>query len=158
MQVTRMRKVDKEIGDDQLIVEVLNRATILRLGLARKGWPYVIPMNFAYVDGCIYLHTGRKGRKMDFLAQNDKVCFEVDLEVEMVPHERPCDWQARYASVVGYGRAVVLEDEAQRLAGLMAVVERYTGSAEHQLPPEKVRATAVIRIDIEGMTGRRSLG
>ena len=48
------------------------------------GWPYVIPMNFGYTwdeDGLtLYFHGGVKGKKIDSLGADPRICFELDCE------------------------------------------------------------------------------
>lgn len=39
-----------------------------------EGNPYVVPMNFGYEDGIIYLHSGPEGSKVEMLEHNN-VCI-----------------------------------------------------------------------------------
>ena len=70
--------------------EILQRADVGRLGLADDDEPYVVPLNFAYSDGCIYFHTGFEGRKLEIIQKKPRVCFEVDEQLEIVINEQPC--------------------------------------------------------------------
>ena len=82
----------------------------------------MVPVNFGYAKGCIYVHSSLKGRKMDILRDHPRVCFEVDLEVEVVTGERPCDYTTNYKSVIGFGQAKLLEDDEAKLEGLRAIM------------------------------------
>jgi hypothetical protein len=53
-------------------------------------------MNFAYHDNCIYLHSAPEGRKIDILKNNDRVCFEVDIQTQIVKDSQACNWSMRY--------------------------------------------------------------
>jgi nitroimidazol reductase NimA-like FMN-containing flavoprotein (pyridoxamine 5'-phosphate oxidase superfamily) len=55
-----MRRKDKEITDRQQIDEILSKAEIIRLAVVDNGLPYIVAMNFAYVDGFIYMHSAKK--------------------------------------------------------------------------------------------------
>jgi len=148
-----MRKKDREITDKSILHELLKRARICRLGLFDGEWPYVVPVNFAYADGCIYVHSAPKGRKMDILREHPRVCFEVDTEVELMAGERPCDYTTKYKSVIGTGLAVLLTDADEKLKAL-GILMRHHGAPAEGFRPEVLPVTAVIRIDISSMTGK----
>lgn len=111
-----------------------------RLGLCVEGEPYVVPVAYGYSDGAIYFHGAKKGKKIDFIEKNDRVCFEVD------------EWQKGWASVICYGKVTLREDiEAKKKCFelLMGV----------DLPEDRIKgAIAYVGvIDIEEMTGRCSM-
>ena len=56
-----MRRKDKEITDPALLSAILREAFVCRLGLAGDGEPYVVPVNFVYSGGCLYLHSACEG-------------------------------------------------------------------------------------------------
>lgn len=65
------------------IAAVLDEQRIGRLAMAdRQGTPYVIPLPFCWLDGCLYLRVPLSGRKGQVLAENPRVCFEVDWYTE----------------------------------------------------------------------------
>ena len=50
------------VGNEQ-IESVLKQCSICFVGMAdTDGTPYVIPMNFGYKDGSLYLHSAQEGR------------------------------------------------------------------------------------------------
>jgi nitroimidazol reductase NimA-like FMN-containing flavoprotein (pyridoxamine 5'-phosphate oxidase superfamily) len=151
-----MRRKDKEIKEPEEIVEILRRAPVCRLGLCRDDVPYVVPLNFGYRDGCLFLHCAKEGRKMDMIRTNPRVCFEMDTDVEVIRAEQPCDWGMKFASVIGFGTASVLEDPEEKKNGLDAIMEHYGSKPEHPYPESYLKHTAVIRIEVEEMTGKRS--
>ncbi len=148
-----MRKREREIKDKSALEQLLLQSTICRLGLYDGDWPYVVPVNMGYDHGRVYFHSSLKGKKMDILRTNPRVCFEVDCDVEVVTGERPCDYTTRYKSVIGFGTAVFVEDEAEKLEALRIIMRRHAGPVEG-FRPEVLPRTAVVRIDIESVTGK----
>ena len=148
-----MRKKEREIKDKAILDQLLMQSRICRLGLFDGKWPYVVPVNMGYEAGRIYFHSSKKGRKMEILREHPNVCFEVDSDVEIVTGDKPCDWTTYYKSVIGFGTAVILEDEAEKLAGMRVIMRRHGGPVEG-FKPEVVPVTAVVRIDIASMTGK----
>ena len=54
-----MRRTDREIKDIKEIEAILNESKYCHLGLVDEDQPYVVPMNYAYSNGCLYLHCTR---------------------------------------------------------------------------------------------------
>ena len=48
------------------------------------GTPYVLPMNFGYKDGVIYLHSAQDGRSISILERNPKVCITFSIDHALV--------------------------------------------------------------------------
>lgn len=61
-----MRRADKEIKSKNEIEKVLREAEVLRISFSEDNRPYLVPMNFAYRDSCIYLHSAPEGRRWIF--------------------------------------------------------------------------------------------
>jgi hypothetical protein len=131
---------------------LLRRAEVLRLGLIEGGEPYVVPVNFGYDGERIYVHGPREGRRISALSEGARVCFEVD-EGEIVPADRPCGYTSRFRSVIGYGTARLLGDDAEKLHGLDVIMRHYESSGAG-IPPEKCAITSVLEIVIESIDGK----
>ena len=44
-----MRKREREITDEAMIRDILDRAQVMHLGLSDEGQPYVVPMYYCYL-------------------------------------------------------------------------------------------------------------
>jgi len=156
-----MRQAKKEILDRNLIVDLLNTCHVGRLGtIGPDGYPMVKPVNFAYKEGRVYFHSARSGEKIDHISRDSRVCFEVDLPIALVKtRSTPCRAEYLYRSVVIKGRATVVEDAAERQHGLSLLMKKYQPEGGYSdFPEEKMKITAIVRIDIEEMVGKQDLG
>ncbi|MEW6553786.1 MAG: pyridoxamine 5'-phosphate oxidase family protein [Actinomycetota bacterium] len=149
-----MRKREKEITDPAVIEEVINRASVCRIAMCDGGKPYVVPMNFGYRDGRVYLHAAREGRKLDILRENNHVCFEVDVDHELETAGHSCGYDMRYRSVIAFGKAFLVEDDDEKRRGLDAIMEHYGEEGPHLYREKNLSLTQVIRIDIEEITAK----
>jgi len=151
----RMRRKDREITDKREIEKILENAFVCHLGLVDGDRPYVVPMNFAYHEGAIYLHCASQGRKLDIIRKNSNVCFEMELTPGTIIEngDQPCDWGTKFRSVIGNGKAVLLESPEEKIAALNIFMGRFS-DVKFTFPEHEVLAVAVIRIDIEEMTGK----
>ena len=144
-----------EIVDPEKIESIILKAKVCRLGLADGNQPYVVPLSFGYHENSLYFHTGKKGRKMAILKKNNRVCFEMEVDLEIVPADDPCKWNMRYRSVVGYGRAVILENPAEKIKALDVLVKHY-GGAVTAYDEKRVNGLAVIKVAIDSVKGKES--
>lgn len=150
-----MRRSEKEITQRADIEAIIRKARVCRLGLAAGGQPYVVPMCFGYRQKVLYLHGAHEGRKMEIIRQNPRVCFEFDLGVAIIKASSSCGWGMRYQSVIGFGRAEVLVDEEEKRQGLEIIFGQYSDRPA-QFTEQAVKATTVIRVAVEEMTGKQS--
>ena len=120
--------------------------------MGADGYPYAVPLNYAFHDGKIYFHCAKTGHKIDNMAHHAKVSFCVVTDAEIVPEK----FSTRFKSVIAFGNAVeVFEDEKE--AGLLALVQRYSSNyiAEgKKYIASDIHKTKVFKIEIEQMTGK----
>ncbi len=144
------------IEDQHQIEEILSKAKFLRVALSDADTPHIIPMAFGYKDNHIYVHSSKKGEKIDILKKNPKVCFEADIDADIITTDDICTYDVRYRSVIGYGQAKFLEDYNEKVEGLTVMSEHYEKKGPFEFGEEKVNRLLVIKIEIERMTGKES--
>ena len=150
-----MRRKEKEISERSGINAILKKATVCRLAMVNGDKPYIVPLCFGFQDDVLYFHSGLKGQKIDCIRNNPNVCFEFDLIGGPKEAEEPCSWGITYQSVIGFGQAVFVEDSDEKHKALNIIMAQYSDQP-FQFPQNKVDATAIIRVEIESMTGKHS--
>jgi nitroimidazol reductase NimA-like FMN-containing flavoprotein (pyridoxamine 5'-phosphate oxidase superfamily) len=150
-----MRRKEKEITDIEEIEQVIKKAKVCRLGLVDNDGAYIVPVCFGYDRNNLYFHSAPEGRKMELIKKNKRVCFEIDTDVEIVNAEKPCGWTTKYRSVIGTGRAYILEKDEEKVHGLSLIMRQYS-EGKPSLDFEKLDSVLVVKIDIESMTGKKS--
>lgn len=136
--------------------DILSKAKFIRIALSDSETPYIVPMSFGYKENDIYLHSSRKGRKIEILKKNPMVCFEAAVENELITADEPCKYNFRYMSVIGHGKAKFLEDYTEKVRGLTVLSEHYGKKGPFEFEEWKVNRLCVIKIEIERMTGIES--
>jgi len=155
-----MRRTDREVTDLAEIKAVLNDAQIVHLGLVDGGAPYVVPMHYGYTlaDGrlTLYLHSAPEGRKLDVIRADARVFVEIDVLDGMNPGgELACKYGAAYRSVMGSGRACIVTDAAEKARALEILMRTQTGR-DFAITGEMAAGVAVIRVDVDAFTAKRS--
>lgn len=151
-----MRKADREIVGAESIAQVLSRCDAIRIGISSDPAPYVVPVSFGMeiCDGriTVYFHGALAGKKAELLKKNPLVCVEADLchgFVENGHGGATCDFEG----VIGYGVAELVEGE-EKARGLRLLLE-HCGMADYRCTPEVTAATAVYRIRLDDVCGKR---
>lgn len=150
-----MNRKDSEITDIKEIEEILNRSNVIRMAVCDYNSPYIIPLNFGYKDKSIYIHSSKKGMKIDILKKNNNVSFEVDGDHELVSSDKACGFSMKFTSVVGFGKAYFISDSKEKKQALDTIMAHYS-KGDFDYSSEQIEKICIIRIDIESMTGKKS--
>ena len=151
-----MRRKELRIEDKDTLETILHRAQVCRIGLCYDNIPYIVPVCFGYRDNCLYIHSAREGKKIEIIRKNDSVCFEVEVDVELLPNRLACDFAMRYRTVIGFGTAHIVEDVEQKIHALNILMDHYSEDRLHEYREKVIPKVAIIKIEIDSMTGKRS--
>lgn len=126
---------------------------------SEAGEPYITPLNFRYREGKIYFHSKLIGKKLDNIAGNRRVCFETSaVEKITVSYDRPCACATRYTSVLAFGTARLISDDAEKTVLLNLLVEKYSGGKAFEPVVERHAADcAVVEIRIDEISGKMNV-
>jgi uncharacterized protein len=156
-----------EIQSKQRIVEFLNNQPVGRIAsLDENGYPQVIPMNFVYNGGVIYMHSHPFGEKLDNIRRNPKVGFEVDQHVCFLPsyyfHMTDASQaDTLYISVVVKGKAQIVQSNEEKAVALNALMEKYQKEGRYEALDANmpsVHEVAIIKVIPRDMRGKYKIG
>ncbi len=150
-----MRKSEMEITDESAIEAIINASLVCRLALSDGDQPYIVPLSFGYQDRTLYFHSALEGKKIDIIKINNRICFEFDINTEIIEAEKACKWGIKYQSVIGFGKAVLVENIEEKQKALNIIISQYSDQNFH-FPDKAIKKTAIIKIKIEKMTGKHS--
>jgi nitroimidazol reductase NimA-like FMN-containing flavoprotein (pyridoxamine 5'-phosphate oxidase superfamily) len=136
---------------------ILRRETWGCLGLCRDGEPYVVPLNYAYVDGKILFHCALEGLKLDCIRANPNVCFVVARQEATVSDHGGTKCHIDCDSVICTGTARIVDDLEDRAAVLNAFNRAFKPEAE-DLAENRVGGCGAVEITVTKITGRRERG
>ena len=157
-----MKKNDSVEGGLREMEEILKHAEVGRLGLCDGSTPYIIPLNFAYLDGKIGFHCDWTGKKLDLIAQNSRCCFEVDDFKGEVSYHYDSLCHLDYDSVIATGKAHI--EKAEELvweffqllhAKYKEIYRKPVSEGGKVFDRKRVGEACCVVIDIEELTGRR---
>jgi nitroimidazol reductase NimA-like FMN-containing flavoprotein (pyridoxamine 5'-phosphate oxidase superfamily) len=149
-----MRRKELEIKDRKEIEAIIDTGKICRIALSYNDKPYIVPMNYGYEDNTLYFHSAKVGKKIDLIGKNNSVCFEITVNHGIKNTGIPCKWENSYACVIGYGKASLIDDPEEKIKALNILVGHYAPDTFYEFSEGNLSSTAVIKIDIEEMTGK----
>ena len=156
-----------QIRSREKIIEFLNQEHVGRIAtIDSEGYPQIIPMNFVYVDGSIYMHSHTRGEKLDNIRLNPKSGFEVDRELEFLPSyfSSPTDASLAdtlYISVVIKGQSTLVTDLDEKSLALNSLMKKYQPEGRYEpLHPQMdvLNHVAIIRIIPDNIHGKYKIG
>lgn len=149
---------EREVTDRNEIIEILDKCKIVHLGLIDGDMPYVVPMNYGYtMEGgrlTLYMHGATKGRKTDLIRTNPNVFFEMECDVTPFDGKAACQYGTSYQSIMGEGRAEILDDVEEKKKALSIFMKSQTGR-DFEFQDKMVSVVNVIKIQVSDYTAKR---
>ncbi len=116
-----LRREDRRL-DDAAAMALLKRGEYGILSTSDKhNRPYGIPVNYVVMEETIFFHCATEGQKLENITANKEVSFCVVGKTELIPEK----FSTRYESVVVSGNANLIDDQAQKINALGALVAKY---------------------------------
>ncbi|MCP4760562.1 MAG: pyridoxamine 5'-phosphate oxidase family protein [archaeon] len=153
-----MRRKEKEIEDQDKIELILKKSMIGRIGLSQSDVPYIVPVNYIYDNGTIYVHSAKEGKKIEILKNNNNVCFEVDILGDLKTNEIACKFTQEYQSVMGFGKAYILTDKEKKIEKLNLIMKKYSteSKSKWEYNDKIIENILIIEIIFDKITGKQS--
>ncbi len=154
--VYHVRRRDKEITDREEMKEVLRSTKYVTLSLSMKNEPYLVTLSHGYDDrrNCIYFHCAKEGKKIDYVKANSKVWGQAFIDHGYA--DGKCNHI--YTSVHFSGKITLIDDLDEKLEAMKCMIRQLERDPEPmiaRLKPERLRDTAMGRIDIDYMSGKK---
>lgn len=162
-----IRYSKRTITDQEQIASFLHTAKVGHLGMSDEREPYIIPLNFAWWNGCIYFHGADSGRKIEMINENNRVCFSVCEEHGTIASPVPAHIDTAYMSVFLSGTIERVQEPAEMRDAMQAMIDKYVpGYFSDPLPLQHVlkyrssmgSVTAIFRITPDTLTAKGNPG
>jgi nitroimidazol reductase NimA-like FMN-containing flavoprotein (pyridoxamine 5'-phosphate oxidase superfamily) len=137
--------------DFATIAGILDEGTVCNVGFVVNAQPIVLPTIYGRIERSLYIHGSALARWMHGLIGEAPLCVTVSILDGLVLARSAYQHSLNYRSVIVLGRAEPVDDGAEKLAALRAMVEHVCrgrwddvrGPADNEL-----QATQVLRVDI----------
>jgi nitroimidazol reductase NimA-like FMN-containing flavoprotein (pyridoxamine 5'-phosphate oxidase superfamily) len=147
-----MRRKDKLMKREETIKIIENGTHGVLSVIGDQGYPYGIPMNYAYQDEKLYFHCALTGHKIDALLNNPKSCFTIIGSEQIIPEEL----NTNFMSVIVFGQARIAES-SEKISSLRIIGNRFASMFPEIVEKgiaNELSKTAIIILEIEHITGK----
>lgn len=118
----------------------------------------MVPLNFAYYKGKIYFHCVKEGKKLEYISNNPRVCFEVSSFLGIKKDEKPCQFGTYYRSVIAFGEACIIEKAEERTEALQKLLEKYVkGNVKPVFDERELERVAIVEVSFKKITGKQCI-
>jgi len=157
-----MRRNRQELPQAECI-ELITRSTSGVLSLVGDGgYPYGVPLSYVYRDGALFFHSAVEGHKVDAVRADGRCSFTIVAKDEVHPGE----YTTYFRSVIVFGRISIIADEAEKIAALRLIGERYNPGddvalnrevGKHLTSAGHLQHMLLLRLDIEHLSGKEAI-
>ncbi|MFO7616781.1 MAG: pyridoxamine 5'-phosphate oxidase family protein [Bacteroidales bacterium] len=143
------------LSKQEEINQIIHEAQTCYVGMSDGSDPYVVPMNFAFEPGAVYLHADIKGLKLDILRKNPSVCINFNIGNELFYRHKQvgCSWGMKYRSVNVFGQVEFIDDYDEKYRIMKLVMLKYSGE-EFEFSEPSIRNVVIMKVVVTRMTGK----
>jgi nitroimidazol reductase NimA-like FMN-containing flavoprotein (pyridoxamine 5'-phosphate oxidase superfamily) len=150
-----MRRKDKALGESAVQQLLINGEYGVLATVDADGRPYGVPLNYVYMNDCVYFHCATVGHKLENISADERVSFTVVGRTEVLAAE----FSTGFESVIAFGRAALVDGD-ERYRALIGLLEKYSADylEEGRKYIEKLdKQTAVVRVSLDSVTGKAKM-
>ena len=149
---TRVRRhPERARYDRETLLSILDEGLVCHLGFVDEEVPYVIPTMYARSGDTLYVHGAPASRMLRRAREGADVCLTVTLLDGLVLARSVFGHSMNYRSAIVLGRAVEVNDPAEKMLASQALVEHVCRGrwADARHPSDKeLAATVIVKLDL----------
>ena len=152
MREMRRKERAMEEKDARALLESCAYAVLCMTG--PNGDPYAVPISPACDGNDVYFHCAQEGYKLECIAHNENVCLVCAEGVVPLPEQ----FSTAYRSVVAYGRAKTVTDEAEKIHALRLICKKYAASnmaGFEDAARASLARTGIVKVELCAFTGKQ---
>jgi nitroimidazol reductase NimA-like FMN-containing flavoprotein (pyridoxamine 5'-phosphate oxidase superfamily) len=158
-KVTRAPK--RGFYDKETVYGILDKHFICQIAFVYNDYPVIIPTIFGRKDDVIYIHGASVSRMLVSIEKGIPISVNVTQTDGLVLARSAFHHSLNYQSVTIFGKAVLVEDQAEREEALKIISDQIISGRweEVRLPNKKeMKATKIIKIPISEASAKIRTG
>ncbi len=148
----------KQLLPQEVTEELMNRNSSGVLSLmGDEGYPYGVPVNYAFDGDKIYFHSGKQGYKMECILANSKCSFTViDMD-----ENHPEDYTSYFRSAIATGDVSLVENPEESTYAIRLFTRKYVVNVTEEERIERIKSEShglqMLRMDIKELSGKEAI-
>ena len=157
--MSKLRRYKREVTDPDVIRQILEDCTVVRLGLQDAEGMFVIPLNFGYeyFPGeaiRLYIHSAKEGRKAAAFAKCSQAAVELDCQDGLIRGDYACGYSMAYRSIMGSGVVRKLETNEEKIHGLTLLMGHLAPGASMDFQKQHLDAADIYCVEVREFTAK----
>jgi uncharacterized protein len=159
---TKLKRIPKRGNfDRETVYQILDEAFICHIGFSVDGQTFVIPTAYGRKGDTLFVHGSAASRMMREMSKGIDVCVTVTMVDGLVLARSAFHHSMNYRSVVIFGKAEIITDEAEKNDALFAFTEHLIkGRWDDVRQPnaKELKGTTVLRLPINEASAKIRTG
>ncbi len=147
-----IRGAKREMNDIESVNSILDAGFLCHVAFQHQGQTMMIPTAYGRKEDVLYLHGSTKNFMLNQLLDGQTSCISVTHLDGIVLAKSLFHTSVNYRSVVLFGKAILVEDENERMEGMKIITENIVKGRWNEVPTgteQQLKATMVIAFTIE---------
>jgi len=147
---------NRKLENQRDILDVIQKCNVCYVSMVdQDNKPYLIPMNFGFIDNTILLHCSKTGKKIEILKNRPDICvlFTTDHQLHWQNEDVACSWSMKYRSVLAYGKVEFVNEISEKESLLHQFMKNYSPK-DFKLSKPSLEEVQVIKVAVDKMEGR----
>ena len=154
-KITRGAK--RAIYEEATVHAILDAGFLCHVAFQHAGQTMMIPTAYGRIDDTLYMHGSTKSFMLNQIVDGQTICISVTHLDGIVLAKTLFDTSANYRSVVLFGKAEIVTDEAEWMEGLRVITENIIPGRWDEVPvgsDNELKATLVVKFVIESASAK----
>lgn len=146
------RGAKREMNDERSIYSILDAGFLCHIAFQHEGQTMMIPTAYGRLGDDIYIHGSTKNHMINQIIQGQTVCMAITHLDGVVLAKSLFHTSVNYRSAILFGKAVLVEDEQERLEGMKLITENIIPGRWNEVflgTEAQLKATMVVKFHIE---------
>ncbi|MBI3233600.1 MAG: pyridoxamine 5'-phosphate oxidase family protein [Bacteroidetes bacterium] len=147
-----VRGAKREMNDVESVHTILDAGFLCHVAFQHQGKTMMIPTAYGRKEDVLYLHGSTKNFMLNQILDGQTICISVTHLDGIVLAKSLFHTSVNYRSTILFGKAVLVEDENERINGMKIITENIVKGRwdEVEIGDEnQLKATMVIKFAIE---------
>jgi nitroimidazol reductase NimA-like FMN-containing flavoprotein (pyridoxamine 5'-phosphate oxidase superfamily) len=152
-----IRGAKRETNDEESVNHILDAGFLCHVAFQHQGQTMMIPTAYGRKDDTLYLHGSTKNFMLNQILDGQVSCISVTHLDGIVLAKSLFHTSVNYRSVVLFGKAVLVDDENERMEGMKVITENIIKGRwdEVEIGTEaQLKATMVIKFTIDSASAK----
>jgi uncharacterized protein len=147
-----VRGAKRETNDEASVFNILDAGFLCHVAFQHQGQTMMIPTAYGREGDNLYLHGSTKNFMLNQILDGQTICISVTHLDGIVLAKSLFHTSVNYRSVVLFGKAVLVEDENERMHGMKIITENIVQGRWDEVvvgDENQLKATMVIKFTID---------